>query len=147
MARRPEQVHGKWKAVSCTSSEQGEGEPANLIDGDPGSCRHSRWSRDATKNPHEVVIDFGEVQAFKGVAYWPRTGENGENGRVKDCEVSTSEDGRTWSAPVTASFKGNDRRQDVMLPAPVKARYLKFVVKSEIHGNNFASIAELDLVQ
>ena len=147
VAQQPEQVHGKWKIVSCTSFEQGEGEPANLIDGDSGSYWHSRWSKDATKNPHEIVIDFGGNQAFKGIAYWPRTGENGENGRVKDCEVYTSEDGRTWSAPVTASFKGNDRRQDVMLPAPVKARYLKFVVKSEIHGNNFASIAELDLVQ
>jgi len=29
---------------------------------------------------------------------------------------------------------------------PVAARFMKFVVKSEVRGNTFASIAELDVV-
>ena len=43
----------KWKVVSCTSFEEGEGVPENAFDDDPGTFWHSRWSNEPTKNPHE----------------------------------------------------------------------------------------------
>jgi hypothetical protein len=32
------------------------------------------------------------------------------------------------------------------LSQPVTARFMKFVVKSEVHDNTFAAIAELDII-
>ena len=36
--------------------------------------------------------------------------------------------------------------QTVRFEPPVKARYLKVVARSEVNGNPFASIAELDVL-
>lgn len=140
-------AHPKWKVLSCTSFEAGEGDPANVIDGDPETYWHSRWSKDATQNPHEIVIDLGEPLAITGVAYWARIGHDSQNGRVKACELRTSTDGKEWSAPVAATLANQDERQEIKLPAAATARYIKFTAKSEVHGNPFAAIAELDVIR
>ena len=59
--RRAASDRSRWRVVSCTSFEEGEGEPEHAIDGDPATFWHSRWSDQPTRNPHELVIDFGAV--------------------------------------------------------------------------------------
>jgi len=44
-----------------------------------------------------------------------------------------------------AAFKGNE--QAIKLAKPATGRYLKFVALSEVTGQKFASIAELDVVE
>jgi beta-galactosidase len=138
--------HSRWRVVSCTSFQEGEGEPANAIDGDPSTYWHSRWRTNPTRNPHELVIDFGTPLKIGAVVY--RAREDMENGRVKDYEVFFSADGATWGQPaVTGHFENySDDEQRATLLRPVAARFMKFVVKSEVHGNTFASIAELDII-
>lgn len=135
----------KWKVVSCTSFEDGEGNPEHAFDGDPESFWHSRWSTEQTKNPHELVIDFGEPRKLGGIVYSARTDK--ENGRVKDYQAYFSEDGKTWGQPaLSGTFANTDAEQRAKLDKPLTARYLKFVVLSEVHGQPFASIGELDLL-
>jgi hypothetical protein len=71
-----------------------------------------------------------------------------ENGRVGNYEVFFSGDGKEWGKPALAGRFENtsDDVQEAGLPQPLTARYMKFVVKSEVQGNPFASIAELDIV-
>jgi len=83
----------RWRVVSCTSFEEGEGEPAQAIDGDPSTYWHSRWRTNPTRNPHELAIDFGAPLKLGAVVYRGR--EDMENGRVKDYEVFFSADGKT----------------------------------------------------
>jgi beta-galactosidase len=135
----------KWKVVSCTSFEEGEGDPENAFDDDPGSFWHSRWSGEQTKNPHELVIEFGEPRKLQGIAYWGR--QDKENGRVKDYKIFFSADGKQWGQPALAgSFTNTDAEQQAKLDKPLTARYMKFVVESEVNGRPFASIADLDIL-
>ena len=71
-----------------------------------------------------------------------------ENGRVKDYEIFFSADGKTWGHPAASGCFENysDEEQQATLSQPVTARFMKFVVKSEVHGNTFAAIAELDII-
>ena len=136
----------KWRVVSCTSYEADEGEPVHAIDGDPSTFWHSRWSVNPTHNPHELVIDFGAPLKIGAVVYRGR--EDRENGRVKDYDIFFSADGKTWGHPAaTGHFENDaDEEQQATLIRPIIARFMKFVVKSEVRGNTFASIAELNVI-
>ncbi len=136
----------RWRIVSCTSFQEGEGEPEQVLDGDPSTYWHSRWRTNPTRNPHELVIDFGKSLKVAAVVY--RAREDMENGRVKDYEVFFSSDGKTWGKPaVVGSFENSaDDEQQAELAKAVTARFMKFVVKSEVRGNTYASIAELDII-
>jgi beta-galactosidase len=134
-----------WKVVFATSYEEGECEPQHAIDGDPGTSWNSRWNDDATSNPHELVIDFGRSLKLKGIVYRGRADK--DNGRVKDYEVYFSKDGKSWgTAALSGQFQNHSNEQRAALPSPVKARFMKFVVKSEVNNKTFASIGELDII-
>ena len=142
----PLDPRGRWK-VSASSSEKGEGDPANAIDGQSGTFWHSRWSPKEVEPPHWLKIDFGKSLKIAAVTYLPRQGGN-SNGRVKDYEIFVSADGKQWGQPVAkGTFKNNGNEQTLKLAKPATARYLKFVALSEVSGHKFASIAELDVVE
>lgn len=70
-----------------------------------------------------------------------------DNGWVKDYEVYFSTDGQTWGTPAAqGSFYADSSEKIVKLSKTIKARYFKFVAKSEAYGRNFASAAELGII-
>ena len=135
----------KWK-VTASSFEPGEGEPGNAIDGQNGTFWHSRWSKDVPEHPHWLAVDFGKTLNVAAVTVVPRQGSN-SNGRVKDFEIYVSSDGKQWGAPVAKGTWKNNKgeEQTAKLKTPATGRYLKFVALSEVAGQKFASIAELDV--
>ena len=135
-----------WKIVSCSSFQKREGEPANVLDGDPSTFWHSQWKPTEPKHPHTLVIGFGKSIKAAAVVYCAREGENSDNGRVKNYEVSLSIDGKNWGAPVKGTFENRTGEQVVTLPRPVEARFLKFVALSEVHGKPFAAVGELNVI-
>jgi len=136
-----------WKIVSASSFQAGEGDPAHVLDGDPGTYWHTRWKPDEAKYPHHLVIDFGGPTKVGTVVYQARGGESGENGRVRNYEIYFSNDGKTWGTPAAKGhFQSRTGEQLAKLPKPLVARYMKFVALSEVRGNNFASVAELDVL-
>ena len=136
----------RWRIVSATSYEPGEGELAHVLDGDPWTFWHSRWGKDPTRNPHELVVDFGESKRIGSVVYLAR--DDMDNGRVKDYDIFFSDDGKAWGKPAAGGSFENacDEVQVAALAKPVTARFMKFVAKSEVKGRTFAAIAELDIV-
>ena len=142
----PLDPRARWK-VTASSFEKNEGEPANAIDGQSGTFWHSRWSPTEVEPPHWLRIDFGKSLKIAAVTYLPRQGGNA-NGRVKNYELYVSADGKQWGQPVAkGAFKGKDKEETVQLAKPATGRYLKFVALSEIKGQKFASVAELDVVE
>ena len=133
-----------WKVVSASSFQEREGEPANAFDGDPATYWHTQYRPNEAKPPHSLVIDFSKHLKVAAIVYWAR--EQGENGHVKDYEISLSQDGKQWGAPVKGVFENRPGEQRVILPKPVEARYLKFVALSEINGRSYASVGELDAI-
>ncbi len=134
----------RWK-VTASSFEKGEGEPGNAVDGQDGTFWHSRWSKDAPAHPHWLAVDFGQSLNVAAVTVLPRQGGN-SNGRVKDYEVYVSADGKAWGAPVAkGTWKNSGGEQTATLKASATGRYLKLVAVSEVEGQKFASLAEIDV--
>ncbi len=133
-----------WK-VTASSSQPDEGDPANVLDENNETFWHSRWPKKPSSFPHRLVVDFGRPLTITAVTCLPQQGKN-SNGRIKDYEIHLSDDGKKWGAPVAAgSFNNSASEQIVKLAAPATGRYLKFTALSEVSGQNFASMAELDV--
>ena len=95
--------------------------------------------------PHHLTLDLGRAVRLEGITYTPR--QDIANGRIADCEIYCSDDAKSWPAPVAAvKLRNNTKLQTVTFKEPVTARYLKLVAKSEVNGQDFASIAELDVL-
>lgn len=132
------------EVIYASSEESGEG-AKNLVDGDPNTIWHTMYSVTVAKHPHWVDFDMGDVKNIKGFTYLPR--QDGPNGNIKDYTIQVSMDGKNWGEPVMKSaFARNLNEKRVMLPSPVKARYLRFTALSEQSGQDFATGAEFAII-
>ena len=135
-----------WKVVSF-SSDQGTAweSAANAIDGKPSTIWHTKYTPEEVKFPHEIVVDMGKTYNVSAFIYTPRN--DMDNGWVKDYEVYFSNDAKTWGKPACqGAFEANSCEKIVKPAKPVKARYFRFVAKSEAFGRNYASAAEFDII-
>jgi len=81
----------------------------------------------------------------RGLKYLPRQEQS--NGRIKEYDIFLATNTNAWGArSVSTWWKDTADLQTVIFPQAVSARYLRLVVRSEVNGNPFASIAELDIV-
>jgi hypothetical protein len=133
-----------WKVVSTDSFEPGEGEPANLFDGNPETFWHTAYSSGEPKHPHEVVIDLGASQELAGLEATARPGN--PNGRIARYEFFVSSDGKSWGSPVATGTIANADTRQVVRFSPVSGRFVKLVALSEVNGKPWASLAELNLL-
>lgn len=131
--------------IYASSQESGDGDAANLTDGDPNTIWHTMYSVTVAKHPHWVDLDAGEVKSLKGFTYLPR--QNGANGNIKDYSIHVSMDGKDWGTPVHKGTFANDLKEKrVEFTQPVKARYIRFTALSEQNGQDFASGAEITIL-
>ncbi|MFC9331015.1 discoidin domain-containing protein [Kitasatospora sp. NPDC057015] len=131
----------KYVDSAETAAENGAG--ANVLDGSPATAWVTKWSGTAAPLPHEIQLDLGKNYSVSELYYLPRT--NTPNGRIKDYQVYTSTDGTTWGTAVaTGTFPNNATEQKVTFAA-VTARYIRLVATSEVNGNPWTSIAELNV--
>jgi hypothetical protein len=134
------------KIIEADSQDSANGNlAANAIDGNPETIWHTRWTPENDPMPHHLTIDLGREVTLKGITCLPR--QDMANGRIAQCEVYCANDPKSWAAPVAnANWPDTAELQTVNFPAPTKARYLKIVARSEVNGNPFTAIAELDIV-
>jgi beta-galactosidase len=109
------------------------------IDDDPNTCWHTKWEPSPTPMPHELVIDFGREVTLTGITYLPR--QDMANGRIAECDIFAEN-----RLVGSAKWPDTSELQILRFPHEVTTRTLRFVVKSEVNGNPFASIAELDVL-
>ena len=133
-----------WKVVSYDSQHSGD-EAKNAIDGNTNTKWHTEYQGSEPTCPHNIVIDMAKTYNISAITYLARQDGN-ENGMVKQYEVYLSTDGKTWgTAVVSGEFKKTSALQVATLPTPKKARYMKFVAKSEINGRAWTSAAEIGI--
>ena len=131
--------------VACSSEEPGEN-ASRLVDGNPETIWHTAYGVTVTKYPHTVDFDCGEVQTIKGFTYLPRQ-DGGTNGNIKAYRVQLSQDGKTWSAPVSeGEFERGASLKRVSFAKPTRARYLRLTALSSQNGQDFASGAEFTVL-
>lgn len=130
--------------VDCEDDAHGNVKD-NAIDGDPETFWHTQWQPSAKPMPHWLVVDLGRELPLTGITYLPR--QDMANGRIAEAEISCSNEPKKWGPPVAkVKWPNSAGRQTVRFDKPVTARYLKLVPKSEVRGQPFVAVAELDII-
>ena len=135
-----------WKLISV-SSQQTNGYPAtNAFDNDPSTMWHTQWGVNPIPgHPHSLVIDMKETLELVGFSYLPRQ-DNQWNGTIKDYQFFISLDRLSWEMVATGSWEKTNAKKEVYFENKKTARYLKLISISEVNGSNFASCAELSVL-
>lgn len=131
-----------WSIVSYDSQQGGKEIATNAIDDDENTIWHTMYNPNTPDCPHELVIDMGHTYHVNSFSYKGRM--DGSNGRVIDYEVYFSNNSRIWGEPAASgSFNDVSNIQTVAIKGNVEARFFRFVAKSVVGNNKYASAAEL----
>ncbi len=132
--------------VLSTDSQNSGYEAAKAIDGDPATMWHTQWHGGSPGFPHELTVRLKKPVTIRGVSLLPRQDGN-LNGRIRECEIYLSTDGRQWGEPAARSVLANaPERQDVRFAAPKETRFLRLRALSGFDDQPFASLAELSVL-
>lgn len=133
------------KVVYASSEEHGEGDAAHIADGDNGTYWHTAYSVTVAQYPHWIDFDCSETKMIKGFTYLPR--QDNRNGNIKTYRVQVSDDGKNWGEPVAeGTFEDGFKEKRVMFESPVRARYVRFTALSSQDGQDFATGAEIKIL-
>ncbi len=132
---------GRAQAETYSTDSYSPGyEPALAGDGDLRTIWHTEFVGASPGYPHELVVDLGTLREVEGLLYIPR--QDSPNGRVRDFEIRTSTDGRSWGASIASGRWENDTTfKYVPLSGP--ARFVQLRGLSEVEGRPFMSAAEV----
>lgn len=135
-----------WTLVFCDSQETTEenGAAINAFDGDINTIWHTGWSGGSPPPPHEIQIDLGAIYSISGFKYLPRQ-DGEENGRVNEYKVFISQDGTNWTNVANGFFENSATEQEVTF-ASNTGRFFRFQALSEVNGNPWTSLAEINVI-
>ncbi|GIG62496.1 hypothetical protein Lfu02_68680 [Longispora fulva] len=130
---------------SCDSQElSGENAPCtNVLDGNAGTFWHTQWSGANPTPPHEIQLDLGASYSVTNLYYLPR--QSGTNGRIARYEVYVSTDGTTWGTAVATGTFPNVSTERTVTFTGKSGRYVRLRALSEVNGNPWTSVAELNV--
>ena len=119
------------------------GAAINAFDRNPTTIWHTEWKNSQPTHPHEIQINLGAVYSINGIRYLPR--QSGVNGTISQYELYVSQDGIYWGNPVAqGTFAGDTSEKEVLFQAN-NAQFVRLVALSEINGNPWTSVAELNV--
>ena len=137
-----------WSLLDADSEELigDDGAATNAFDGDPLTMWHTEWSQVSPTHPHEIQIDLGSVYDVDGFRYLPRSTGVVENGRVASYRFYVSSDGVNWGAPVVSGVLANTAAEKELTFTAKTGRYVRLEALSEVNGNPWTSMAELNVL-
>jgi hypothetical protein len=118
-------------------------EPAQAGDGDLNTIWHTEFVGASPGFPHELVLDLGSKQRIEGLLYVPR--QDSSRGRVKDYEIRISDDGQSWSRPLTKGTWEDDASYKYAALGAQEGRYVQLRGLSEVNGLPYMSAAEVQV--
>ncbi len=121
----------------------------NAFDGTEDTMWHTYWGDDGlrpVKYPHTIDVDMNGLYAVNAVSYLPRA--NLGNGVVKDYEVWVARFPDRYTKVAEGAFAPFTKPEARTVSFDTTwARYVRFVFKSAQNGANYASAAEIDILQ
>ena len=135
-----------WGLVFVDSQELAaeNGAAVNGFDGDSATIWHTKWSPTADPLPHEIQLDLGATYTVSGFRYRPRP--SGQNGRIKDWQFYVSTTAGSWGTAVASGTFANSSTEKQITFAAVTGRYVRLRALSEVNGNPWTSMAELNVL-
>ena len=137
----------KMKLVGFSSENQSNNRKAIFaIDGRPDTVWHSSWSDGLSKHPHELVIDLGATHRVAGFRYLARQ-DGGWNGAFAKTEFYVGNSPTDFGSPaVKVTFTKDRKVQSAGCGKPVRGRYVKVRVLSEVNGEAWGSAADIGVI-
>lgn len=133
------------EVIYASSQEPDYGEAEHLVDGDPNTVWFTMYSVTVAQYPHWVDFDAGEEKTIKGFSYLPIL--DGMSGNVKHYRIFVSNDAKDWGEPVAeGEFSKEQSLQRVILPSPVRARYIRFTALDSQNGRDYAGGSEFNIL-
>jgi PKD repeat protein len=136
-----------WK-LKYVNSQDAVNYPARFaFDDDPGTFWHTEWGKPGLPPPpHEIQIDLGAIRNVNGFQYLPR--QDGFNvGNVGEYQFFVSLDGKKWGKAVASGTFQNSATLKNVFFAKKRARYIRLISVTEVHGYNDSAIAELQVLR
>jgi hypothetical protein len=136
-----------WTLLYADSEEtQGEdGHATNAFDDSSSTIWHTQYTGSTPEHPHEIQIDMGASYDLTGFRYLPRQDKD-DHGMVAKYEFYASTDKTNWGTAVATGTFNSDRNEKRVMFTTKTARYIRFVALSEINGQPWTSVAELDAI-
>ncbi|SDW40027.1 F5/8 type C domain-containing protein [Hydrobacter penzbergensis] len=133
-----------WSVKSFSSQETAadNGAAINVIDNNPATYWHSRWSNDPAPFPDTITVDMGQTQKVNGFTFLQRQSLIRS---IKDLEIQYSTDGNNFSSAGNFVAANNTGTQNFSFAAPLTFRYFRVIVKSAYDGNMYACFAEIGM--
>ena len=144
------------KYVDSQESTAENGLATNSFDGNASTKWHTQYSSGDAPLPHTIQIDLGTSYTVSGFTYLPRQ-DGCSNGTISQYEFYVSADGVTWgSAIANGTFNYGTANLTcgggTILPAqqinftPVSARYVCLRALTEVNGNPWTAVAEINVL-
>lgn len=136
-----------WSISASTEEKVGEnngkyGIATCMLDGDLASFWHSQWDGEGAYPPlpHEIIIDMKSQQDILSIELARRL----NNGDIKTVIFSIGNKEDSWTELGQLNFSSNKaiNAQTLLLPEPVRGRYIRVLITGSNNGVN-ASIAEI----
>src|SRR5260370_5828939 len=147
-----------WSLLSVDSQETvcGNYGAVNSFDGNPGTFWHTQWCPSAASLPHDIQINLGATYNISGFQYLPRQ-DGCSHGWISQYQFYVSTDGVNWGTPVasgtfnygaaTMGCPGASIVPAIQVPfSATSGQYVQLRALSEVSGNSFTSMAELNVL-
>jgi galactose oxidase len=136
-----------WTVVADSQeTAAGNYAAANVLDGNPATIWHTRFSNVIDPLPHMLTIDMHASQILGGLTYLPRPATS-PNGRVGQYRVEVSDNGTTWRPPVATGTFADDATLKTVVFASIVARYVRLTAVTEAGDRGeWISAAEINLL-
>jgi hypothetical protein len=136
--------------LSTNAQEPSEGPISNLVDGNPGSYFHSRWSGGGITEAHYFQVALDE--SVKGCKFLYQNRNNG-NGKPIDVSITVSADGENWNELTHLTSDDNlpvaagSTYESGYFTAKAPFKYFRFTVNKTNSGDapTFFNMAEFEL--
>lgn len=133
-----------WNVTA--DSYQSGNQPQNVIDGNTSTFWHTQYSPTLAPLPHYIQFDMQKSYIVNGISYVTRQDGN-SNGNIGQHTITISNDGATWTSPISFGNFQNDAETKDIFFANATARYVRLSAQSEAQGvnNQWSSMAEFNV--
>ena len=132
--------------VTATASSEApnEGAPNGvataLVDGNPATFWHSKWTAPVAQYPHVLTFNLGKEVDLSQVVWTPR--QNSDNGQVKTMTIEYSADGTEWADAQTVTLPAG--RGTTAIPVDATATHIRITATApQKAGEAFATAGEV----
>jgi lysophospholipase L1-like esterase len=146
--------HTNWTVQSVDSesfpggnqpSYAENGKAINTFDDNPNTVWETQYLGSQPPPPHDLQINLGASYTVCGFRYLPR--QVATHGHIGQYEFYVSQDPLNWGTPVaTGSFANTAQEQEVLF-TPKAGHYIRIRELTEVDGEIYAAIAELNALQ